>query len=496
MPHDAASARAAAASLTRINWRKQAGAWLKSALFSVPLGLKILGLALGVILLFGAVITYMSLVVLRANIDAFLEQESRFVAHELSYQVRDDLLINDLYGLTLLLQDTIKDRPDLRYAVVINPQRQVVAHTFGGGFPPDLLTDIAITPPSPDHSRRLLTSEGPLWEAQALISGGSEGVVRVGVSGSSLNQQVSRLIRAMVKATILIALVAVALALLLTWLITRPLTRLLQAAKAVQQGDYSMRLPIESDDEVGRLTEAFNAMLTSLGKAAQTRQENELLQRHFLQRVMDGQESERKRIARELHDQTGQALASVMVDLKMLENAKNEIETSQSINRLRRAITEEMGAIHDLAVALRPSVLDDLGLVPAVEMLVRGFINRQGIPVELTIIGFADNRADACTETCIYRIVQEALANVARHAQATEVNVILQWRGEKIRGVVEDNGIGFTPELVDPKNKLGVLGMRERIHLLQGSFRIESSPGDGAMLVFEVPAKAGICHEQ
>jgi signal transduction histidine kinase len=155
-----------------------------------------------------------------------------------------------------------------------------------------------------------------------------------------------------------------------------------------------------------------------------------------------------------------------------------------------------MEAIHNLAVALRPSVLDDLGLVPAVEMLVRDFINRQGIPVELTIIGFAEKRPDACTETCVYRIVQEALANVARHARATEVRVLLEWRGENIRGVIEDNGIGFAPELVDSKTKLGVLGMKERAQLLQGAFRIESGPGDGTMLVFEMPAKAGVCHEQ
>ncbi len=494
MLHESAPTIVTTAFPSRIGWRKQT-ARLKSALLGVPLGLKILGLALGLILLFGTVITYMALVALRANIDAFLEQESRFVARELAYQVRDPLLINDLYGLTLLLQNTVQNRPDLRYAVVLNSQRQVIAHTFGNGFPADLLADIKYNPPSPDRPRRLLTSEGPLWEAQALISEGSEGIVRVGVTGDSLHQQISRLIRTMVQTTMLLAVFAVVLSLLLTWLITRPLIRLLQATKAVQRGDYSMRLPCESDDEIGRLTEAFNAMLASLGQAEQTRQEKELLQRDFLHRVMAGQESERKRIARELHDQTGQALASVMVDLKMLENANNETETRQSINRLRKAITEEMEAIHELAVALRPSVLDDLGLIPAVEMLVRRFINRQGIPVELTTIGFAEKRADACTETCIYRIVQEALANVARHAQATEVNVILQWRGEKIRGVIEDNGLGFAPELVDAKNNLGVLGMKERTQLLQGAFRIESSLGDGTMLVFEMPANAGVCHE-
>ena len=210
---------------------------------------------------------------------------------------------------------------------------------------------------------------------------------------------------------------------------------------------------------------------------------------------MAGQESERNWIARELHDQTGQALASVMVDLKMLENAKSESETQQSISRLRKAITEEMAAIHDLAVALRPSVLDDLGLVPAVEVLVKSFTGRYGIPVELTVIGFGAKRAEPCTETSVYRIVQEALANVARHAKATEVSVLLEWRGKKIRGVIEDNGIGFEPERVDSMARLGVLGMKERAQLLQGTFRIESALGEGAMVVFEMPVKVGVCHE-
>ena len=469
----------------------------RSALLSVPLKLKILGLALGLILLFGAVTIYKVQAALSENIDAFLREESRFVATELSYQSHDYLLINDVYGLTQMLRNTVQNRPDLRYVFVRNGAGQVVAHTFEGGFPADLLEKGPGLAPQASVPKLLRTNEGSIWEATAGISNGNEGAVVVGVKGDSLRRQIGVITRSLARTTLLVAIFGVLLSLGLTWIITRPVGRLLEATRAVRRGDYSVTLdPTESQDELGKLMEGFNAMVLSLARADKARLEKEHLQRDFLHRVMAGQESERKRIARELHDQTGQALASVMVDLKMLEKAKNESETSQSIGRLRKAITEEMEAIHDLAVALRPSVLDDLGLVPAVEMLVRGFINRQGIPVELTIIGFAEKRPDACTETCVYRIVQEALSNVARHAQATEVSVLLEWRGEKIRGVIEDNGIGFAPELVDPKAKLGVLGMRERTQLLQGSFRIESSPGEGAMLVFEMPAKAGVCHEQ
>ena len=468
----------------------------RSVLLSVSLKLKILGLALTLILLFGAVSIYKVQAALSEHFDAFLRKESRFVATELSYQSHDYLLINDMYGLTQMLRNTVHNRPDLRYVFVRNGAGQVVAHTFEGGFPTDLLPPPSL-PLQASTPKLLRTNEGRIWEATAGISNGNEGAVVVGVKGDSLRRQIGVITNSLARTTLLVAGFGVLLSLGLTWIITRPVGRLLEATRAVRRGDYTVTLdPTESQDELGRLMEGFNSMVLSLASADKARLEKEHLQRDFLHRVMAGQESERKRIARELHDQTGQALAAVMVDLKMLENAKNESETSQSISRLRKAITEEMAAIHDLAVALRPSVLDDLGLVPAVEMLVRSFISRYGIPVELTVIGFAEKRADACTETCVYRIVQEALSNVARHAKATAVNMLLEWRGEKIRGVIEDNGIGFAPELVDAKAKLGVLGMQERAQLLQGAFRIESSPGEGAMLVFEMPAKTGVCHER
>lgn len=469
---------------------------ITSVLLSVPLRLKILGLALGLILLFGAVTIYEVQGALNENFDDFLREESRFVATELSYQAHDYLLINDMYGLTQMLRNTVQNRPNLRYVFVRNIEGKVAAHTFEGGFPTDLLGGVPDLPSEVSIPRLLHTNEGNIWEATAGISKGNEGTVVVGVKGDSLHQQIGAITGSLARTTMLVAIFGVLLSLWLTWIITRPVTRLLGATESVRRGDYSVSLaPSESQDELGKLMVGFNAMVLSLACADKARLEKEQLQRDFLHRIMAGQEGERKRIARELHDQTGQALASVMVDLKMLENARDEGETHQSISRLRKAITEEMEAIHNLAVALRPSVLDDLGLVPAVEMLVRGFINRHSIPVELTIIGFAEKRPDGCTETCIYRIVQEALSNVARHARATEVSVLLEWRGEKIRGVIEDNGIGFAPEQVDVKAKLGVLGMRERVQLLQGAFRIESSPGEGAMLVFEMPDKAGVCHE-
>jgi signal transduction histidine kinase len=397
----------------------------------------------------------------------------------------------------------VLNRPDLRYVFVRNAAGQVVAHTFEGGFPADLLgSSPGVSLPAsgfspPDPGPRLLrTNEGNIWEARAGISSGNEGAVVVGVKGDSLRRQIGVITRSLAHTTLLVAVFGVLLSLGLTWLITRPVTRLLEATRAVRRGDYSVHLdPAASRDELGKLMEGFNAMALSLASADKARVEKEHLQRDFLHRVMAGQEGERKRIARELHDQTGQALASFMVDLKVLENVRSAEGLGQGITRLKKAITEEMEAIHDLAVALRPTVLDDLGLLPAVEMLARNFEKRHRIQVRLNFLGFLERRVDLCLETCVYRIIQEALTNIAKHAQATEVTIFLEGREEILRGGVEDNGRGFEPEKIDQGERMGIYGMRERIQLLGGSFHIDSDKGVGAMISFEIPLRQEKCHE-
>ncbi|MBU4407658.1 MAG: HAMP domain-containing protein [Proteobacteria bacterium] len=475
---------------------RQAARKIRSVLLSVPLKLKILGLALALILIVGAASIYRVEAALSENFDDFLREESRFVATELSYQAHDYLLINDIYGLTQMLRRTVQNRPNMRYGFVRNAAGQVVAHTFEGGFPSDLLEDVPVFSLPVSIPRLLRTNEGNIWETTAGISNGNEGVVVVGVKGDSLRQQIEAITGSLARTTLLVAIFGVLLSLRLTWIITRPVGMLLEATRAVRRGDYSVHLdPAESRDELGKLMEGFNAMELSLASADKARVEKEQLQRDFLHRIMAGQEGERKRIARELHDQTGQALASFMVDLKVLENAQSVKDMGKGITRLKKAITEEMEAIHDLAVALRPTVLDDLGLVPAVEMLARNFEKRHRIQVRLNFLGFLDRRLDLCLETCVYRIIQEALTNIAKHAQATEVTIFLEGREETLRGGVEDNGRGFEPENIDQTKHMGIYGMRERVQLLGGSFHIDSDEGIGAMISFETPIKQEKCHE-
>ena len=206
------------------------------------------------------------------------------------------------------------------------------------------------------------------------------------------------------------------------------------------------------------------------------------VQRDSLRRIIEGQELERRRLARELHDETGQALTSVLLGLKAVETAE---DIPAALGDLRELVVGTLQDVRRLAVELRPKALDDFGLVPAVERLVETFGSSTGITVELES-RLDQERLPPEVETTLYRVIQEALTNVARHAGARRVSVLLVRRESSVTAVVEDDGHGFSAE--DEKaGGIGLAGMRERLMLLDGRLRVESDAAAGTTLVAEVP---------
>ena len=483
----------------KLSFLRQHLSSLGKILLSVPLHFKILGLAFGLLATFSLITISQIRKELDAHIENVLQEESRFVAREIALQAKDYLLISDHFGLNRLLVTMTENRPDIRYAFVLSTQKEVLAHTFGRQFPPDLLDvheNLATGVLPTETTRKITTSEGPVWDTQQSIPFRENNVVRVGVKGDNLRRQLSAFIAAFVRNTLLIALLGGTLSLLITWLITKPMKELLTATQKIRRGIYDVTLPVGGHDEIGRLIEGFNTMAEGLSQWERVRNEKEALQRDFLQKIMTGQEAERRRIARELHDQTGQALASCMVELKLLEQATKDDDYRKGIERLKRTLTQELDALHNLAMDLRPSVLDDLGLLPALEMYVQHFEKRHGCKVRLTVLGDFTQRIDPCLETCVYRIIQESLTNVAKHAEASEAEIFLTKKTHSVRGGIEDNGIGFQMQAVDLAQHMGVYGMRERVQLLKGSFSIDSDKGVGTMITFEIPTQEVTCHEQ
>jgi two-component system sensor histidine kinase UhpB len=233
-----------------------------------------------------------------------------------------------------------------------------------------------------------------------------------------------------------------------------------------------------SDDDL-RLAETFAA------RAAVAVELSQRVAQDALRRVVQTQEQERRRLARELHDETGQALTSILLGLKPLEEAFSDHPARTAVAGLRELVVAALQDVRRLAVELRPAVLDDYGLVPALERLSESFAEQTSIRVDFRS-ALGEARLPADVETTLYRVVQESLTNIVKHANAHNVSVSLARRGSAVAAVIEDDGAGFDQRAVR-EDAVGLLGMRERLALLDGRLEVESRAGAGTTIVAEVP---------
>jgi signal transduction histidine kinase len=202
---------------------------------------------------------------------------------------------------------------------------------------------------------------------------------------------------------------------------------------------------------------------------------------------MKAQEEERLHLSRELHDESGQLLAAMMVQLGLLEhNSEHPPRLGIHLIELRQSVNALQENLHKLAVNLRPASLDHLGLVTALQQYVADFSRQYNIHVEIETTGMQDRRLKNEIETALFRIVQESLTNVVMHAQATHVDILISRHNNHLVTIIEDDGVGFTPSSPTGEH-LGLFGMRERVEMLGGQFTIESEPGKGTTVRVEVP---------
>lgn len=218
----------------------------------------------------------------------------------------------------------------------------------------------------------------------------------------------------------------------------------------------------------------------------------------LLEKVITAQEEERKRIARELHDQTSQSVASLLMGLEMLENVESPEEIKERVEELRGITNSVLGELHDLALELRPSILDDLGLEAALERYIQEWSGKFRVKVDLHCYGLLNSRLPAQVELTVYRVVQEALTNIAKYAQAGSASILVERRKSAVTVIVEDNGVGFEVDrvLASPleEKKLGIFGMEERVSVIGGEFTIESEPGAGTTIYIKIPLEEVIGH--
>jgi signal transduction histidine kinase len=231
-------------------------------------------------------------------------------------------------------------------------------------------------------------------------------------------------------------------------------------------------------DEDVRVAEVFAQ------RASVAVERSRLVARDSLQRVVTAQEAERRRLARELHDETGQALTSILLGLRTVQEAPDDSARAAAVADVRELVRSTLQDVRQLAVELRPSALDDFGLVPALERLSHTFAESTGISVDFH--SAVDDRLPPDVETALYRIVQEALTNVVKHARASRVSVVVARKPTSVTAMVEDDGVGG--EAASTRDGgLGLVGMRERVALLGGRLTLEMRPDEGTTVLAEVP---------
>jgi len=441
---------------------------------------KIMGLAVGAVLLMGTSASILAQTGFMASTTAELERRGQSIAADAAARGADMLLTHNVLGLYDLLQETIANNEDVRYVIMLDARGRVAVHTFGAQFPGDMLTlDL------PGKGQRglvqlLNTEEGLIHDVSVPILDGTAGTVRVGMSPQRLRRAAMNQAQWLALMVVGVAALAIAGAYSLTTILTRPVMSLVQIARAAAGGDLTRRAPPAPPDEIGVLTASFNDMLGQL-------QESQRVRNDLLDRIIAAQEDERRRIARELHDETSQAITSMIVGLRTLEEGCPEVtERSAELRQLAATTLDE---IHSLILELRPRALDELGLVPALRRYMTDFAQKHNLPVDFQLVGH-ETRLPYRLETCIYRVVQEALTNVARHSHAHAASVVLDLRPGQASVIIEDDGVGFDPEEVGMRS-LGIVGMRERAALLDGTLQIESRPGSGTTLFVKLPVAEG-----
>lgn len=224
------------------------------------------------------------------------------------------------------------------------------------------------------------------------------------------------------------------------------------------------------------------------------RKQQDELRNRLIEQVMTAQDEERRRIARELHDETGQSLTALLVGLRTIEESRTRREAAELAQRLRGIVAQTLEEVGRLSRGLHPSTLDDLGLAAALTRHLQEFGALHGIAVDVRVEGLDSEPLPPLVQTTVYRVLQEALTNVARHAGARSVGVRLLRDEARVELRVQDDGIGLDPTggaeaAAGDRRRLGLQGMRERAALLGGSVKVESQPGAGATITARFPVR-------
>jgi signal transduction histidine kinase len=438
------------------------------------------------------------------SMDAIVSQQLKKRGAEIGAHVAllggNYVLMDDFYNLYELASQTLASSDDIRYIVIMDNNNRLLAHTFHGGIPKGLLAVDSGAISLPYQTDVYNSNEGLIYDVVVPIENGAVGFVRVGMTEAYTRAALSQHIRDVIVAIMLVCGLAVALSSRIARLITKPIHSLAHVAESITHGDLAVRANIDEDSELGKLAMAFNEMATSLISTNAEKEtllselrQKEQLRDSLIQKLMTAQEDERKRISRELHDETSQALTSLVLTMRILaEDALND-QQREALLTGRDVAAGILREVRDLAVELRPPALDDLGLVAAIERYIEKISIRHGLTIHLYTNG-QDSALDGKMAVALYRIIQESLNNVVKHSDAKRANVSIEVFGNTIALTISDDGKGISSEdliKAQQESRLGLYGMRERVELLQGTMTIHTADTGGTELRIVIPQSDG-----
>lgn len=423
-----------------------------------------------------------------------LEMRGIAIARDVASRSVDFIFINNLYGLYRLMQDTVKNNEDVVYLFIQDTQGDVLVDSFGvKGVPPALRDFNEVSPEERYRLSNFNSEQGFVHDIAVPIFEGRAGTVRLGMGEGGLRRVLGNMLSSLVFYMAILITLGILASYFLSSMLLIPVHQLIEGTRAVASGDLSVRAVPWAKDELGQLAEAFNFMTKKLEDYREESLLKEKLRIQLVDKIITAQEDERKRIARELHDETAQSLTSIKLALKVIEDAR-ELESAARVARdLREMLNQTMEEVSSLARDLRPSVLDDMGL----QASLANYIEKCSMVLEKTVDfhlqGLKKLRFAPHVETTVYRIVQEALTNVIKHAQAENISVVVRYSEGILTAIVEDDGMGFDLSSVagSQGSGLGLFGMQERAMLVGGTLEIESELGEGTTVYLYIPAIGG-----
>jgi len=455
---------------------------------SVSIYLKIVGVGAFVAFLFGGMTYLQTHRGISETLHENLARNALSLVRSLAMNLESQLVTGDLFSVNEELHKVSAANPEIRYIIVRERSGTILAHTFEDSVPEDFLSLAHERISSEGELEVLASDEGLIFDAVYPILGGSVGILELGLSDQIAVDQLSALRKTIVWSLILCCAAGLCLAAILAHILTKPIDRLIAVVNNIRDGNLGVRAEIQTVDEIGALADAFNEMAGALEKSRYDSEKKERLRVALMERLVNVQEEERKNIARELHDQIGQSLSATLLSIH--QNCKYISRSGSLCQEMEQTIHELIDDVHKLAWQMRPPILDDYGLDSALERHIEKVQAQSALEIDYHCTFSEDsNRLPNPIELSLYRVAQEAILNVVRHADASQASVVLLKEDHSVVLLVEDDGCGFDPENAngDGGIHLGLIGLKERVGLCNGSVVIESATGSGTTVRVRVP---------